>query len=431
MTTGNYVSTDRAAPAVSLEEAVLGGLAPDGGLYIPAQFERIEGDVLRSLSGASLETVASILAPFLFGEHSVAEHVVEALDFPIPLVPLNERLFVLELFHGPTLAFKDVGARVLARLLERSGEGQPITVITATSGDTGGAVANAFASVPNTRVFILFPLGRVTERQERQFATLGGNVHAVAIDGTFDDCQRLAKRVLGNANLSDGARVTSANSINVGRLLPQAIYYAHAWGQLPTDAGEIVVSVPSGNLGNLTAGLIAKRVGIPIDHFVAATNVNDAFPAYVSSGHYTPKRSVRTLSSAMDVGDPSNLARIRHLYDDDIDRLRRDVSTSVHTDDDVRSAIRDVFERFGYVMDPHTAVGFLALENAVRSRADSVGVVLATAHPAKFSAIIEPILGRTIDVPPRMAVLLEREVDVTIIDPTFDALRRGLLVREG
>jgi len=410
---------------------VLTGLAPDGGLYLPARFEVLDEEVLRSLSGAPLKTVASTLAPFVFGERDVPAAVADALDFPIPLVPLNERLFVLELFHGPTLAFKDVGARVLARLLGRSGQGEPVTVITATSGDTGGAVASAFAGVSNTSVFILYPHGQVTERQERQFATVGGNVHAVAVDGTFDDCQRLAKSAVADAELKSGGAVTSANSINVGRLLPQAIYYAHAWGQLPADANEIVVSVPSGNLGNLTAGLIAKRVGVPIDHFVAATNANDVFPAYLTSERYTPRPSVRTLSSAMDVGNPSNLARIQHLYHNDVDALRCDVSASSHTDDEVRSAIRDVLERFGYVMDPHTAIGFLGLEKAMASRRKGVGVVLATAHPAKFSDIVEPIIGRTIDVPPQLAALLDREVNATRIDPTLEALRRVMLVIGG
>ncbi len=423
MKTGSYISTTGTAPAVSLEEAVLAGLAPDGGLYLPARFDVLDEEVLRSLSGAPLRTVASTLAPFVFGERDGPAAVADALDFPIPLVQLNERLFVLELFHGPTLAFKDVGARVLARLLGRSGQDEPVTVITATSGDTGGAVANAFSGVANTSVFILYPHGQVTERQERQFATVGGNVYAVAIDGTFDDCQRLAKSALADAELQSGGAVTSANSINVGRLLPQAIYYAYAWSRLPTDVGEIVVSVPSGNFGNLTAGLIAKRDGVPIDHFVAATNANDAFPAYLSSGRYTPKPSVRTLSSAMDVGDPSNLVRIQHLYHNDVDALRRDVSASSHTDEEVRSAILDVFESFGYVMDPHTAVGFLALEKAMASRRESVGVVLATAHPAKFSDIVEPIIGQTIDVPPQLAALLDREVNATRIEPTLDALR--------
>lgn len=424
VTTGSYISTSGTAPAVSLEEAVLTGLTPDGGLYMPAQFRVLERDALHSIVGVPLLTVAATLAPIVFGERDVPAAVADALDFPIPLVRLSERLFVLELFHGPTLAFKDVGARVLAQLLAQYAAKEPVTVVTATSGDTGGAVAHAFEGVPNTRVFILYPHGQVTERQERQFATVGGNVRAVAIDGTFDDCQRLAKGVLADSAFVRGTILTSANSINVGRLLPQTIYYAHAWGQLPADVSEIVVSVPSGNLGNLTAGLIAKRVGVPIDHFVAATNANDVFPAFLSSGRYTPKPSVRTLSSAMDVGDPSNFVRIQHLYDNDVDALRRDVSASSHTDDEVRSAIRDVFERFGYVIDPHTAVGFLGLENAMASRPNSVGVVLATAHPAKFSETVEPILGRTIDVPARLAALLDREVNATSIDPTLEALRQ-------
>ena len=423
MTPQHYISTGGRAPPCGLEQAVLAGLAPDGGLYLPDRLEEISHDW--SEGGTTLTETGMRLAPGLFGgDPRVVSALEAALDFPIPVVPLTERTFVVELFHGPTLAFKDVGARVLAQLLAQYAAEDPITVVTATSGDTGGAVAHAFKAVPNTRVFILYPRGQVSDRQERQFATIGGNVHAVAIDGTFDDCQRLAKAALSDVEFLGNTKLTSANSINVGRLLPQAIYYAYAIALLPDTAGRVMVSVPSGNFGNLTAGLIAKRLGVPIDHFVAATNANDVFGRYLSSGRHTPKPSVRTLSSAMDVGDPSNLVRIQHLYDNDVDVLRRDVSASSHTDDEVRSAIRDVFERFGYVMDPHTAAGFLALESAMASRRGSIGMVLATAHPAKFSEIVEPILGRTIDVPQQLAALLDREVIATPIDSTLGALRR-------
>ncbi len=424
MISTRFASTAARAPAVPLEQAVLAGLAPDGGLYMPAELAAFPRDTLASLRGSAPAAVGAALARTLFGVDGLEPAVADALSFEFPIVQLHERLFVLELFHGPTLSFKDVGARVLGRLIGRFASDQPVTIVTATSGDTGGAVAHAFYGIAGTRVLILYPRGQVSDRQERQFASLGGNVCAIAVDGTFDDCQRLAKGALADPDFLGGDTMTSANSVNVGRLLPQVLYYVYAWLQLPEDAAPVVFSVPSGNFGNLTAGLMAKKQGVPIDRFVAATNVNDAFTSYLETGQGVAKPSLRTLSSAMDVGNPSNLARIHHLYAGDVARLKRDVITSAHTDDETRSAIRTVFERFGYVMDPHTAVGFLALEKAMASRPKSVGVVLATAHPAKFSEIVEPILGRTIDVPARLAALLDREVNATSIDPTLEALRQ-------
>ncbi len=425
MSPARFVSTGQSSPPVELTTALLEGLAPDGGLYMPEALSPLTSVGLSELKGGSLrETAERLIAPLFGRDAPAATHaaVIDALDFDVPLVQLSDRLFVLELFHGPTLAFKDVGARVMARLLGQAGSGGPIFVIAATSGDTGGAVAHAFARVSGTRVWILYPKKQVSERQERQFATVGGNVQAVAVRGTFDDCQRLAKGALGDRQFLDGAPLTSANSINVGRLLPQAIYYAHGWAQLP-GGSEVVVSVPSGNFGNLTAGLMAKRCGVPIDRFVAATNANDVFGHYLRTGAVNPRESVRTLSSAMDVGNPSNLVRIHYLYDGDLGGLQRDVAHSAHGDADVRLAIRRVADELGYVLDPHTAVGLLALESELRERPDAVGIVLATAHPAKFADVVEPILGRAVDIPPRLAATLARSVEAVEIAPTLRQLR--------
>ncbi len=419
-----FVSTVGRAPSVGLREALLNGLAPDGGLYMPERPPALREDTVESLIGEPLEVVARTLARSLFGSldgDDVEDAVAAALDFPIPLVRLADHLWVLELFHGPTLAFKDVGARVMARLLTRVREDRPITVLTATSGDTGGAVAHAFHGVPGIAVIVLYPRGRVSPRQERQFATLGGNVQAVEVAGSFDDCQRLAKEALATPALRE-AGLTSANSINVGRLLPQAIYYAYAYAQLDRVDLFSVVSVPSGNLGNLTGGLVAKRMGIPIARFVAACNTNDRFVRFLATGTAPVRPSVATLSTAMDVGDPSNVARIRMLYHDDVGRLRRDVSGYAVNDDDTRQAIRQAHERYGYVMDPHTAVGYSALTRAMADAPGVAGIVLATAHPAKFADVVEPIVGTAIPVPERFAAMLDGDVRRVSIEPSLTAL---------
>jgi threonine synthase len=366
----------------------------------------------------------------------------EALDFPIPLAQLGEDLFVLELFHGPTLAFKDVGARFMARLMAhfRSRAAGPLTVLTATSGDTGGAVAHAFLGLPDVRVVVLFPDGKVTPRQERQFSTLGENVVAVAVQGDFDDCQRLAKGAFQDSDLKRRLSLTSANSINVGRLIPQAFYYFLAWAQLQHDPAwrrrPIIFSVPSGNFGNLAAGLMAKALGLPSCHFVAATNANDGVPRYLESGTFTPLPSRRTLSTAMDVGDPGNLARILHLYDGELEELRKDVTGASISDPETGEWVRRVHAEYDYILDPHTAVGFGAMRTVLerpqlpagRSEdPDPIGVVLATAHPSKFAEVVEPILHRELPVPESLARCLGREREVVEMEPDPGALRDMLL----
>lgn len=412
-----WLSTTGDGAPVSLAEALRRGLAADGGLFMPDRIETLPGAFFENLAARPLDRTNSQLARHLLGAELPAEALdriaTEALDFPIPLVQVGERIWVLELFHGPTLAFKDVGARFLARLLAHVRKrSERSTVLVATSGDTGGAVAQAFHGVAGTRVAVLYPEGQVTPVQERQFTTLGGNIRAFAVEGTFDDCQRLVKQSFSDRELAERIDLTSANSINVGRLLPQIFYYFHAVAQLREALGPrpVLFSTPSGNFGNLTAGLMAKSLGLEC-RFVAATNANDVVPQYLETGIYTARPSLRTLSNAMDVGDPSNLARIRHLYGDELERLRHDVVGRKVDDATTRATIRRVDREQGYLLDPHTAVGFRALESVLPEAGEStVGIVLATAHPAKFGETVEAAVERPIPLPRRLAERLEHPV---------------------
>ena len=405
-----WVSTRRASPAVPFIDALFAGTAPDGGLYFPERFEPLPAASLDAIRSAGIVEIATIVGEHLLrGEISAADLqplVEEALDFPIPLVQVTEQAWVLELFHGPTRAFKDVGARVQARLLHHFTDGTPLTILVATSGDTGSAVAQAFHGVPDTRVVVLYPEGQVTDVQEAQMASLGDNITAVAVDGTFDDCQRLVKQAFADDELRKHVWLTPANSINLGRLLPQVFYY-FILARLDSSKG-LVVSVPSGNFGNLTAGLVAKRLGLPVRRFVAATNVNDVVPAYLRSGVYEPRPSVRTVANAMDVGAPSNFERMRALYDDDIDRMRQDVMGTAFTDARVVEEIARMYKKRGYLLDPHGAIAWLGLEEALAGDADATGVFLATAHPAKFREVVEPAIGEAVALPTALADALAR-----------------------
>ena len=413
---------------MSLETALLSGLAPDGGLFMPEELPPLGDSFAVELPSRSLvEIGAAVGAPFL-GELDAVERaqlVEQTLDFEIPLVEIGDGIHVLELFHGPTLAFKDVGARFMARLMTRwAGEDpRPLTVLTATSGDTGGAVAQAFAGLRGVRVAILYPRGKVSPLQEKQFTTLGGNVRALAVDGDFDDCQRLTKETFRDERLRADLRLTSANSINIGRLLPQMFYYFQAVARLPEGSGPPLFSTPSGNFGNLTAGLMARAMGLPCRGFVAATNVNDAVPRYLASGRYRPRRSRPTLSNAMDVGDPSNFERMLWLFDRDVDRMRSVVAGSRHDDAATGRAMRDVYDERGYMLDPHTAVGYLGLRERLAALGEPAGgVVLATAHPAKFRDEIEPLLGIRIELPRRLRRSLELESRALDLPARLDAL---------
>jgi threonine synthase len=437
-----YLTTRGQAPPASFRTALFDGLAPDGGLYVPETIEPWTASELDRLPRRTLTEIAlRALRPFTRGELDAATLeavVVEALNFPIPLVEVVPGIFALELFHGPTLAFKDVGARVMARIMASMHTGDdPLTVLAATSGDTGSAVAHAFYRVPHTRVVILYPDGRVSPTQEAQLAMFNGeraNVRAYAVAGSFDDCHRLTRDAFGDAELRRRVHLTSANSVNVGRLLPQMVYYFHALASLATSPG-VTVCTPSGNFGNLTAGLMAKRSGLAIDHFVAATNANDVVPAYLATGLFTPRPSVRTLANAMDVGHPSNFERMSWLYDGNLDAMRGDVVGSRHADEDVRSTIRDVYERRGYLLDPHSAIAYRGLvgregqEGRVghERRVGRVRIFLATAHPAKFAEIVEPIIGRAVEKPEPLARALARPRHIIRIDASYEAVRSGIL----
>jgi len=407
----DWISSRGSSPPVPFIDALFAGTAPDGGLYMPERIDPLPAESLQRVQGADIVTIATVVGAHLLKgeitEAALEPLVREALDFPIPLVQVTPRVWALELFHGPTMAFKDVGARVQARLLHHFTDGTPLTILVATSGDTGSAVAQAFHRVPDTRVVVLYPAGKVSDVQEAQMASMGDNILAVAVDGTFDDCQRLVKTAFGDDDLRQHVWLTPANSINLGRLLPQVFYYflVSAVG----GAGGPIVAVPSGNFGDLTAGLIAKRLGLKVRHFVAGTNVNDAVPRYLASGLYDPKDSIRTVANAMDVGAPSNFERMQWIYGGDFAALRQDITGYAYDDARVVAEIGRVDREHGYLLDPHGAIGWLALNDELRtSDPGAAGVFLATAHPAKFREVVEPAIGRNVPLPPVLAEAITR-----------------------
>ena len=414
------ISTRGNSPAVSLGDAVLAGLAPDGGLYVPATLERKPDAWWNALRGKSFQDVANAVAFALAGDEFsgtlLADLIREALNFPVRVIELEKGLGALELFHGPTFAFKDFGARMLAQLMTRiNRDARPITILVATSGDTGSAVACAFHNLPGIRIVVLYPEGQVSAVQEAQFTTLGGNVAAVAVAGTFDDCQRLAKEALADAGLQSRARLSSANSISLGRLLPQVFYHAYASLQYSMDT-PLVMSVPSGNLGNLAAGLIAWKMGAPITRFSAPTTINDTLPRYLASGRVEPRPSVPTAANAMDVGSPSNLERLQWLFEGDLDAMRAMIDSRAFTDDDVRTAIGTLYRQYGYIADPHTAIAYCGCSASTNS------LFLATAHPAKFREVVEPVIGKPVPMPDALAATMAREKMVQRIGPTLREL---------
>jgi len=430
----NWISTRGASPPISFVDALFAGTAPDGGLYMPERLDPLPAGTLDRLRAADIVEIGTTIGAHLLRDEitraALEPLVRDALDFPVPLVQVTDRVWVLELFHGPTMAFKDVGARVQARLLHHFTDGTPLTILVATSGDTGSAVAQAFHRVPDARVVVLYPEGQVSDVQEAQMASLGDNVTALAIRGTFDDCQSLVKQAFADDALRAHVWLTPANSINLGRLLPQVFYYfvlarlgASAAG---AAAGAPIVSVPSGNFGNLTAGLIAKRIGLPVAQFVAATNVNDSVPRYLLSGRYEPRPSISTVANAMDVGAPSNFERVQSLYGDDLGALRRDVVGYAYDDARVIAEIGRVYRQHGYLLDPHSAIAWLALQDRLAGEPDATGVFLATAHPAKFREVVEPAIGARVDLPPALAEALTRPRHSVSMPADYGALSEFL-----
>jgi threonine synthase len=429
-----YTSTKDHGVRVGLREAVLRGLAPDGGLYMPERIERLKDGFFTSARAMSFQEIALAMAEALFGGepgHEVLERIVNAaFDFEVPLLRLADRLYVLELYHGPTLAFKDFAARFMARLMAHfmAGEARELHILVATSGDTGSAVAHGFHRVPGIRVHILYPSGRVSAIQEGQLTTLGDNVRALEVAGTFDDCQRMVKQAFLDCDIQARLLASSANSINISRLIPQSFYYGWAWARLEDRTLPCVMSVPSGNFGNLTAGLIAKRMGLPIHCFVAATNVNDTVPRYLTTGTYQCKPTMATISNAMDVSHPSNFDRILDLYDRDRLRLSADLKGYGFGDDATRAAIRALHASCRYVADPHGAVGYLGIQSYLEKVNPRVnGIFLETAHPAKFPEVVEEELGIRLEMPAQLRETQRKKKEAIKISSDFNELKEYLL----
>jgi threonine synthase len=415
---------------------VLRGLAPDGGLYMPAEIARHSPGELEEFRRLPFTEVCFRVArPFAtpdVPEEVLWQVVSESINFPVNLVSLSPGLHILELFHGPTLAFKDFGARFMARLMGYfvRGETRTLTVLVATSGDTGSAVAQGFLRVPGIRVVILYPSKRISEAQEKQFTTLGENITALEVAGTFDDCQRLVKLAFSDVELNKHAWLTSANSINIGRLLPQMFYHVAAYRQLPVASVPLIVSVPSGNFGNLTAGIFAKRIGLPVAKYVASTNANDVVPEYLRTGEFHPRAAQATYSNAMDVGNPNNFPRLLDLCRNHLESVQKEIWGHRATDEETLAAMKMLHDRFGYLADPHTAVGVLGWEAYRREHPEPAqGLVLATAHPAKFADVVMKAIGTAPPLPDRLAAYLKRDKLALPVSSSYDEFKQFLLAQ--
>ncbi len=435
-----YYSTNRHTPEVTLEEAVIKGLAADRGLFMPSVIKPLPQAFYDTIETLSFQEIACRVAGAFFGEDIPKETldrlVCDTLSFDVPLVRVTDHIHALELFHGPTLAFKDVGARFMARLLgyfiRKEGKRQ-VHVLVATSGDTGSAVANGFLGVEGIHVHVLYPKGKVSEIQEKQFTTLGQNITALEVDGTFDDCQALVKAAFMDRQLNARLALTSANSINVARFLPQAFYYFHGYAQWKkTASGKAgatdtapIVCVPSGNFGNITAGLFAKRMGLPVKRFIAANNRNDVFYQYLHTGVYTPRPSVATIANAMDVGDPSNFARVLDLYQGSHAAIAGEISGATYTDKEIADTIRRVWNTHHYLLDPHGACGYRALEEGLRP--GEQGIFLETAHPAKFKDTVEKIIGGEVQVPAKLQAFMQGRKQTVPMPKAFEAFKEYLM----
>ena len=429
-----YYSTNHQALKVSLQDAVVKGLASDKGLYMPEVIKSLPQSFYAHIENQSFQEIAYQVADAFFGEDVPADTlkqiVYDTLNFDVPVVKIKENIYSLELFHGPTLAFKDVGGRFMARLLgyfiRKEGQKQ-VNVLVATSGDTGSAVANGFLGVEGIHVYVLYPKGKVSEIQEKQFTTLGQNITALEVDGTFDDCQALVKNAFMDVELNAHMRLTSANSINVARFLPQAFYYFYAYAQLKKTgkADNLVVCVPSGNFGNITAGLFGKRMGLPVKRFIAANNRNDIFYQYLQTAQYNPRPSVATIANAMDVGDPSNFARVLALYEGSHEAICAEISGATYTDEQIRETVKATYLETGYLLDPHGACGYRALEEGLQE--GEVGVFLETAHPAKFIETVRGIIGEPVEIPTKLQDFMKGIKQSIPISKDFASFKTFLL----
>lgn len=427
-----YHSTNNPNHQVDLKEAILRSLPPDNGLYMPNELPVLGADFWNVWRGLSFREIGIAVAGAFFGEDvpedDLRKIVEGTLEFDAPLVTLEPKDHILELFHGPTLAFKDFGARFMARLMAHltRDEDRMLTVLVATSGDTGGAVASAFHNVPGTRVVILYPKGKVSGLQEKQLTALGGNITALEIEGTFDDCQALVKKAFLDRELSERMNLTSANSINLSRLVPQSFYYIHSARQL-AEGVEPVFVIPSGNFGNLTAGLLARQLGLKVERFLAATNRNDVIPEYLLKGEYTPRPSVATISNAMDVGAPSNFVRMQALFGNSWEGMRGCICGMAFSDEETRAGVREVKERFDYNIDPHGSVGWLAARKYREMHPGAETITLETAHPSKFPDVMDAELGKgVVEVPERLAVLADKEKVATQLTKEWEPFREWL-----
>ena len=429
-----YYSTNHQSPVASLEEAVVKGLASDKGLFMPEAVKMLPEEFYDNIEHLSFQEIAYRVADAFFGEDVPADTlkqiVYDTLSFDVPAVKVKDNIYSLELFHGPTLAFKDVGGRFMARLLgyfiKKEGQKQ-VNVLVATSGDTGSAVANGFLGVEGIHVYVLYPKGKVSEIQEKQFTTLGQNITAIEVDGTFDDCQALVKNAFMDKELNEHMQLTSANSINVARFLPQAFYYFYAYAQMKKlgKADKLVICVPSGNFGNITAGLFGKRMGLPVERFIAANNRNDIFYLYLKTGEYKPRPSVATIANAMDVGDPSNFARILDLYEGSHDAIASEISGETYTDEQIRETVQKTYEETGYLLDPHGACGYRALAENLKPGEN--GVFLETAHPAKFLQTVEDIIGTEVKIPEKLQAFMRGTKQSVPMSKDFASFKAYLL----
>lgn len=428
-------STNNPSKVVDLKEAVLKSLPADKGLYMPVNISRLSDSFMDKIEDFSFREIAFEVASALIGDYIPSSDLKGIIDrsinFPAPVIMHDDTIGTLELFHGPSLAFKDFGARFMAELISYfiKDENRKITILVATSGDTGGAVAAGFYETPGIEVIILYPKGKVSDLQEKQLTTLGKNIHALEIEGTFDDCQAIVKQAFLDQKLNNVYDLSSANSINIARLIPQAFYYFEAYKQIKKFNKKVVCAVPSGNFGNLTAGLIAKRMGLPIDHFIAATNMNKVVPDYLKSGIYEPKPSVATISNAMDVGAPSNFVRMLALYNNEHAELVKEISGYFMTDEDDKVMMRHIYDRHGYTADPHGAIGYAALKDFLKDKPSHIGLYLETAHPAKFLNVMDDVLPSPTEIPQRLKALSAKEKRAELLPADFESVKDWLLKR--